>query len=110
MGSFTLCALALVLMDLFATLVIYTLEFSDYPSENAKNGLILFLLVFLGATSFLYPIFKLISLNWRAKKVLHLWEAIIQALPSIGLLFVFLNHAKKIFDVGAMLWSAGKIY
>lgn len=107
MGSFTFCALALVLMDLFATLVIYIMEFSDYPGENYKNGLILFLLVFLGATAFLYPCCKLISLNWREKMVLPLWEAIIQALPSIGLLVVFLNHAKKIFDVGAMLWSAG---
>ncbi len=107
MTQFVICSMVLVFMDLLSTLHIYSLEFSDYPDENLKNGLLMILICLLAFVGFFASFSRLLKGHWIEKMNLSRIELIINALPTLGLLVIFLLHFKNVLNIGQMLYKAG---
>jgi len=107
MTQFVICSMVLVFMDLLSTLHIYSLEFSDYPDENLKNGLLMILICLLAFVGFFASFSRHLKSHWIEKMNLSRIELIINALPTLGLLVIFLLHFKNVLNIGQMLYEAG---
>ena len=108
MGPFVVCAMILVCMDLIATLFIITATISDDHGANFKNGLMLILAGALACIGFFSNFQRLVCFHGKERKKHSRLTEFIQAVPSLGLLIIFLLHSKTIFEVGLLLYNAGR--